>query len=317
MVMAVVPTMLAPLANWRRAPRRPPALRAGDVVAVLAPASAAHPRRIRQGARALERLGFVVRVYRQAFARHGHFAGSDRQRAAALRRALLDPAVRAVIFTRGGFGSARLLPLVEAALVHSRPKIVVGYSDATSLLTFLTGKLGWVTFHGPMVATDFPELAATDRSALLDMLQGERPKPLRLAATIRSGVAEGRLFGGCLSILVSLLGTPYAASLAGRIAFIEDVNEEPYSLDRMLTQLRQSGELGKARGIVFGEMKNCGSRRELLAVLRERTADLGIPVAFGLPSGHGRGKRTLALGARARLDAGRRVLEIVERGVSK
>src|SRR5437764_15094735 len=106
-----------------------------------------------------------------------------------------------------------------------------------------------------MVATAFPELAATDRSAWLEMLQGERPKPLRLAATIRSGVAEGRLFGGCLSILVSLLGTPYAPSLAGRIVLLEDVNEEPYSLDRMLTQLRQSGELGKARGIVFGQMK--------------------------------------------------------------
>jgi len=286
------------------------------VIAVLAPASAAHPGRIRRGARQLERLGFDVRVYRQAFARHGHFAGRDRQRASALRTALADPAVRAIIFTRGGFGSARLLPLVDGDFARSRPKIVVGYSDATSLLTFLTGKLGWVTFHGPMVATDFPKLAAVDRSALLDMLCGKPPKPLRLTTTIRSGVAEGRLFGGCLSILVSLLGTPYAPSLGGRIVFLEDVNEEPYSLDRMLTQLRQSGELGKARGIVFGEMKNCGSRRELLAVLRDRTAELGIPVAFGLLSGHGRGKRTLALGVRARLDTSRRLLEMVEPGVS-
>jgi muramoyltetrapeptide carboxypeptidase len=283
---------------------------------VLAPASASSPGRIRRGARQLERLGFDVRVYRQAFARRGHFAGRDRQRASALRTALADPAVRAIIFTRGGFGSARLLPLVDRDCARSRPKIVVGYSDATSLLTFLTGKLGWVTFHGPMVATDFPNLAAVDRSALLDMLCGKLPKPLRLTTTIRSGVAEGRLFGGCLSILVSLLGTPYAPSLEGRIVFLEDVNEEPYSLDRMLTQLRQSGELGKARAIVFGEMKNCGSRRELLAVLRDRTADLGIPVAFGLPSGHGRGKRTLALGVRARLDTSRRLLEMIEPGVS-
>jgi muramoyltetrapeptide carboxypeptidase len=286
------------------------------VIAVLAPASAARPGRIRLGARQLERLGFDVRVYRQAFARHGHFAGRDRQRAGALRKALADPAVRAIIFTRGGFGSARLLPLVDRDFARSRPRIVVGYSDATSLLTFLTGKLGWVTFHGPMVATDFPKLAAVDRSALLDVLRGKRPKPLRLTTTIRPGVAEGRLFGGCLSILVSLLGTPYAPSLADRIAFLEDVNEEPYSLDRMLTQLRHAGELGKARGIVFGEMKNCGSRRDLLAVLRDRTADLGIPVALGLPSGHGRGKRTLALGVRARLDAGRRLLEMLEPGVS-
>jgi muramoyltetrapeptide carboxypeptidase len=302
--------------DWRGAPRRPPALRAGDVIAVVAPASAARAPKIRRGVRALEKLGFRVRVQRQAFARHGHFAGPDRQRAAALGRALEDPRARAVVFTRGGFGAARLLPLVERTLARRRPKIVVGYSDATSLLTFLTGKLGWVTFHGPMIASDFPDLAAADRRAFLGTLRGDAPRPLRVHTTIRAGVAEGRLIGGCLSILVSLLGTPYAVSFAGRIAFIEDVNEEPYSIDRMLTQLRQAGALARARAIVFGEMKNCGSRRELLAVLRDRTADLGIPVAFGLPSGHGRGKRTLPFGARARLDTRRRVLEIVERGVT-
>jgi muramoyltetrapeptide carboxypeptidase len=167
-----------------------------------------------------------------------------------------------------------------------------------------------------MVATDFPRLAAVDRVSLLGALRGERQPPIRLGVTLRRGVVEGKIFGGCLSILVSLLGTPYAVDLSNRIVFLEDVNEEPYSLDRMLTQLRQTGQLAKARGIVFGEMSNCGTRRELLGVLRERTADLGIPVAVGLPSGHGRGKRTVPLGVRARLDTGRRTLEILESGVS-
>jgi muramoyltetrapeptide carboxypeptidase len=283
---------------------------------VIAPASAAKRARILRGARNLERLGFHVRVLPQAFARNGHFAGTDDRRAAALRQALGDRSVRAIFLTRGGFGAARLLPLVGRDLAESGPKILVGYSDATSLLTFATGKLGWVTFHGPMVATDFPKLAAVDRVSLLGALRGERPPPIRLGVTLRRGVVEGKIFGGCLSILVSLLGTPYAVDLSNRIVFLEDANEEPYSLDRMLTQLRQTGQLAKARGIVFGEMSNCGTRRELLGVLRERTADLGIPVAVGLPSGHGRGKRTVPLGVRARLDTGRRTLEILESGVS-
>jgi len=303
--------------DWRRAPRRPPALAPGAAIAVVAPASAANPGKIRRGALALERLGFDVRVSPQAFERSGHFAGVDERRAAALRAAIRDPAIGAIIFTRGGFGAARLLPLVERDLARAEPKILVGYSDATSILTFATGKLGWVTFHGPMIASDFSKtLRPIDRASLLAAVRGEEAKPLRLTATIRSGVAEGRTFGGCLSILVSLLGTPYAVDFADRIVFLEDVNEEPYSLDRMLTQLRQAGQLARACGIVFGEMVNCGTRRQILEVLTDRTRDLGIPVAFGLPSGHGRGKQTLPLGVRVRLDAGRRVLEVLESGVS-
>jgi muramoyltetrapeptide carboxypeptidase len=304
------------LPDWRAAPRRPPALRPGDTIAVLAPGSAADPPRIRRGVRQLEALGFRTRVYAQAFARRGHFAGRDELRATALRRALADPQVRAVFFTRGGFGAARLLPLLEGDLRRATPKILIGYSDVTSLLAFATGKLGWVTFHGPMVATDLPDLRPADRASLLDTLGGGKRDPLRLGGSLRDGVAKGRLFGGCLSILVSLLGTPYAVDLADRILFLEDVNEPPYSLDRMLTQLRQTGQLARARGIVFGEMANCGRRRDLLAVLRERTADLGIPVAFGAPSGHGRGKRTVAFGARVLLDATHRFLQSLEPVVS-
>jgi muramoyltetrapeptide carboxypeptidase len=297
-------------------PRRPRALNPGDTVAVVAPASAAGRQRIERGVRALEKLGFRVRVFAQAFARHGHFAGRDRRRASALRAALADDSVRAIFFVRGGFGAARLLPIVERDLARAEPKIMIGYSDATSLLSFATGELGWVTFHGPMIATDLAKLSATDRASLLDTLSGRVAKPIRLRTTLRRGVAEGTIVGGCLAILVSLLGTPYAVDLRDRIVFLEDVNEEPYSLDRMLTQLRQTGQLARARGIVFGEMHNCGTAAKLLGVLRERTADLGVPVAFGLPSGHGRGKRTLPLGVRVRLDASRRTLEVLEPVVS-
>jgi muramoyltetrapeptide carboxypeptidase len=291
-------------------------LRPGDRVAVIAPASAADSDRIRRGTKVLESLGFEALAPRQAFLRRGRYAGTDAERARALLRAIADPDVRAIVFTRGGFGAARILPLVADILVKAAPKIVVGYSDATSLLAFLTGKLGWVTFHGPMIASDFGALAPRDRASFLAALTTETPSPLRLSTTIRRGRTEGRIFGGCLSIIVSLLGTPYAVDLADRILFLEDVNEEPYQLDRMLTQLRQAGQLDRTRGIVFGEMDRCGRRRDLVAVLEERTADLGVPVALGLPSGHGRGKRTLPLGALARLDATNRRLEILEAAVT-
>jgi muramoyltetrapeptide carboxypeptidase len=280
-------------------------------VAVVAPASAASRARTLRGAKQLERLGYRVKVFPQALARAGRFAGSDQRRAAALVKALRDPSLKAILFVRGGFGAARILPLVERDLRRLPPKILVGYSDATSLLAFVTAKLGWVTFHGPMVATDLPKLAPRYGRELAATLCGTPPPPFELAATLRAGVAEGRLLGGCLSILVTLLGTPYAPDFRQSLLFLEDVNEEPYQLDRMLTHLRQAGVLGGVAGIVFAEMANCGTRREILDVLTERTRDLGVPVAFGLPSGHGRGKRTLPLGVRARLDAGRRTLEIL------
>ena len=292
--------------------RKPAALRPGDTVAVVAPASASGRRRILRGVRALRALGFRVKLSPQAFARHGHFAGNDARRAKALLGALRDPAVRAVFSVRGGFGAARILPLVEREMARRAPKILVGYSDLTSLLGFATERLGWVAFHGPLVAPDLAKLSASDRRSLLDTLGGGTPRPIRLGVPIRSGVAEGTIVGGCLAILVSLLGTPYAIDFSDRIVFLEDVNEEPYSLDRMLTQLRLAGAFRRARGIVFGEMHNCGTRKKLLAVLHDRTADLGIPVAFGLPSGHGRGKKTLPLGVRARLDTRRRRLELLE-----
>ncbi|MGH7804724.1 MAG: S66 peptidase family protein, partial [Candidatus Binatia bacterium] len=216
-----------------------------------------------------------------------------------------------------GFGAARILPLVERGLRRARPKILVGYSDATAILAFASSRLGWATFHGPMVASDFPTLRPRDLRAFAQVLGGEAIPPFRLARAYRRGVAEGALVGGCLSILVSMLGTPYFPKLAGSLLFLEDVNEEPYQLDRMLTQLRLSGVLARVRGIVFAVMARCGRPREMHAVLAERTADLGVPVAYGLASGHGRGKRTLPLGVRARLDGGRRRLEILETPVSK
>jgi muramoyltetrapeptide carboxypeptidase len=291
---------------------RPPALRVGDVIAVVAPASAPSLTRLARGVATLESLGYRVKVMPETRTRSGRFAGDDRRRAAALRRALADDRVRGIVFARGGFGSARMLPLVEADLRRAGPKIMVGYSDATTILAYASGELGWVTFHGPMVASDFPTLRDGDRRRFREAVGGEPIRPFELSRIHRRGLAEGRLLGGCLSVLVSLLGTPYEPRFAGAILFLEDVNEEPYRLDRMLTQLRLAGALRRVRGIVFANLTRCGSPTEMHAVLAERTRDLGVPVAYGLASGHGRAKRTLPLGVRARLDANAGTLEILE-----
>ncbi|MGH7858002.1 MAG: S66 peptidase family protein [Candidatus Binatia bacterium] len=305
----------APLAVTEPAPanpRRPPALRAGDCVAVVAPAAAIDRASLDRGVRVLASFGYRVRVAPEAYRRSGYLAGADEPRAESFRTALVDPEVRAVFLARGGYGSARLLPLLEDAFGACEPKILVGYSDATALLGYATTVHGWVTFHGPMVATDVPDMSRADARSLRDLLEGKTPPPYRLSSALRGGVAEGRLVGGNLSTIVSLLGTPYAIRCRRAILFLEDRNERPYRIDRMLTQLRLGGILDSLEGLVFGEMPECGEAKELRRIVREVTGQFDFPIAFGLRSGHGRGKRTLPLGVSARLDAGKSSLEILE-----
>lgn len=292
--------------------KAPAALEPGDGVAVVAPAAAIDRPSLEQGVHVLVALGYRVRVAPDVYRQNAYLAGSDQVRAESLRAALADPEVRAVFLARGGYGSARLLPLLDGRIDPEAPKIVVGYSDTTAILAWLTGRLGWITFHGPMVAADFPSLSAAERRGLRDLLAGRGRPAYRLGAPIHGGVTEGRLLGGNLATLVSLLGTPWAPSCDGAILFLEDRNEKPYRIDRMLTQLRLSGLLAGLKGLVFGEMPECGGTRELRRIVRELTEGLNLPVATGLRSGHGRGKRTLPLGARARLDADQRALEILE-----
>jgi muramoyltetrapeptide carboxypeptidase len=288
-------------------------LAAGDTVAVVAPAGVVDRSGLEQGVRVLQTFGYRVQVAPQVYRRSHYFAGVDAARAESLKAALADPDVRAVFLARGGYGSARLLPYLDGALGTLEPKIVVGYSDTTALLAWLTGRYHWVTFHGPMVATDLPNLPATDARALREVLEGRSLPVFRLGRPVVSGRAEGRLLGGNLSTLVSLLGTPYALEIPpGAILFVEDRNERPYRIDRMLTQLRLAGVLERIGGLVLGEMPECGDGRELRRILRDLAQDRSFPVVGGLRSGHGRGKRTLPLGACVRLDTDRRVLEVAE-----
>src|SRR5262245_24661356 len=222
--------------------RKPAALRDGDLIGVVAPGAAVDEAAVRAGAQVLERAGYRVRIGASVLKQSGYLAGSDAERLADLVDLFSDAEVRAIVGARGGYGSGRLLPQFDPAIARRYPKIFVGYSDLTFLLTQLVQHAGLVAFHGPMVAEfdQNPDGAA----ALLGVLSGDRAGwNLSARAIIQPGMAEGVVVGGCLSILVASLGTPYALETAGRLLFLEDVNEKPFRVDRMLTQLRQAGKL--------------------------------------------------------------------------
>jgi muramoyltetrapeptide carboxypeptidase len=264
---------------------------------------------VTQGIRVLEEAGFAVRVGASVFKRAGYLAGPDADRVADLHAMFADAEVKAIICARGGYGCGRLLPLLDPLVARAQPKIFVGHSDVSFLLNYLLAAAGLVTFHGPMVAglATHPDAAAS----MLRMISIDRGGWHAAAQeVVQPGMAEGVLVGGNLSIVVAALGTPYAVPTRGRLLFLEDVNEKPFRIDRMLTQLRQSGALDEVAGVVFGEMVGCRADDDehvtVRNVIHEAFADASYPVAFGLPSGHGLGTFTLPLGVRARI-AGERL----------
>jgi muramoyltetrapeptide carboxypeptidase len=289
--------------------RKPAPLRRGDGIGVVAPAGAVDEASLEAGVRVLETAGFRVRLGKAVRKKSGFLAGSDAERAADLHDMFCDPEVKAIITARGGYGSGRLLPLLDPAALREHPKIFIGHSDITFLLNDFVQRAGLVTFHGPLI-TGLPQRPEAVEH-LFTMLTGERIGWNEAAReVVQPGTAEGPLAGGCLSVIVATLGTPYAVQTHGCLLFLEDVNEKPYRIDRMLTQMRQAGALDYVAGIIFGEMSGCVAaeyeRVSVRDVIAETFADAPYPVAFGLPSGHGAGTLTLPLGVRARL-AGERL----------
>jgi muramoyltetrapeptide carboxypeptidase len=289
--------------------QKPAPLRRGDLIGVVAPAAVVDEPNLSAGVQMLETAGFRTRLGVAALKKSGYLAGTDRERVTDLHDMFRDPTVKAIIAARGGYGSGRLLPLVDPTIARAHPKILVGHSDLTFLLNDLVQRADLVTFHGPMVdgLSKRPDAARF----LLALLSGDRVgwhQPAQ--AVVQPGTAEGVLVGGCLSVLVSTLGTPYAIETRDRLLFLEEVNEKPFRIDRMLIQLRQAGRLDGVAGVIFGEMDGCiaapNERVSVRDVIAEIFADAPYPVAFGLPSGHGSGTLTLPLGVRARL-AGERL----------
>jgi muramoyltetrapeptide carboxypeptidase len=301
--------------------QKPRALRPGDRVAVIAPASGCGRAAFDAGLAELRALGFDPVYDDLVFECHaGYLAGTAEARAAAFRAAWADPSISALFAVRGGYGSVQLLPLLED-LPAGPPKAFVGYSDTTSLLSWLTLQRGAVSFHGPMLEARLARgEEGYDRDTFRRCLcRAEPVGPITSPQleVLRPGEATGLLVGGTLTQLAASLGTPYAFDPPeGCILFLEDVAERPYRIDRLFTQLRLGGVIRRASALVFGEMTRCeepGGNPAIRDVLRELTRGFGGPVLFGLPSGHTAGATlTLPLGTRTRVQAGASPALVVE-----
>jgi muramoyltetrapeptide carboxypeptidase len=293
---------------------KPPALQPGDTIGIIAPASNIRRELLDAGCEALRGLGYKPFYFESVLEKYLYFAGSAEHRARELNEMFSRDDVRAIVCARGGYGANYLLETLDLETIKAHPKIFVGYSDITSLLTYITDSLGLVTFHGPMVTRDFARSDGVDLSSWEAALTGESDWKLDLgpesgAKPLLAGSAEGILYGGCLSMLVASLGTPYEIHPSGTILFIEDMAEKPYQIDRMLRQLKLAGKFEGVRGIVFGEMLECLQNKDqdytLEEVVSRVIGDLGVPVAYGLRSGHvSRRNITLPLGVRAALAVG-------------
>jgi muramoyltetrapeptide carboxypeptidase len=313
---------------------RPPRLAPGARVALIAPAGPLLERDDRtRGEELCRALGFEPVLAANAGSKYGYLAGTDEQRLADLNAAFANPRVDAVWCLRGGYGMTRILPGVDFGALERRPKAVIGYSDITALINAIARRSGIVAFHGPMsrsslspfsrwhfdrVLTNLSEAGRLGRIAQpADVLV---PRDNRVV-TLSPGVAEGRLFGGNLTLLQALIGTPYFPDLDDAILFLEDVGEDLYSVDRMLAHLRMIGALNKLKGIIIGrftEMKR-GTDDGALGfdeVLETYLLPLKIPVAYGFPLGHIDDQWTLPIGVKARLDASACEVEILEPAVS-
>ncbi len=290
---------------------KPPAVRLDAGVGVVAPASFARPDRVDEGTQALRSLGFSLKPGEFAHMRGPlFFAGTEDQRLADLHSAFANADTQMLMCLRGGYGSNYLLGSLDLELIRSHPKPFFAYSDLTGVQLRLLDQLGLPAFHGPMLAADFAISNGVHLDSFNAALAG-RPYSVGAAEGMRvmkSGVARGTLYGGCLSILVALLGTPWEPATEGKLLFLEDTGAKPYQIDRMLWQLRNAGKLRGVRGIIFGEMLECrspGAAPELLeqTILRA-LEDFDGPIAFGLRSGHvSTGNVTLTLGVEAELRA--------------
>jgi muramoyltetrapeptide carboxypeptidase len=313
---------------------KPERLHFGDTVGVVAPSSPPpDPKAVGRAVEALERYGFKPKLGKFVRQRHGFLAGNDRDRAADIMSMFADKNVKAIFCFRGGYGSARLLNLLDYEVIRRNVKIFSGFSDITSLHCAFVKKIGMISIHAPMwnrglQAKDVPDFTRTSflRAVMEATPSGSLTAGLekKSVSIVRGGVAEGRLIGGNLSVLCATVGTPFEPAFNGRILFLEDVGEKPYRLDRMLTHLLNAGILQQVAGVAVGVNQDCEEtqesklkeyRQSSADVFKERLSELDVPVVTNLPFGHVELNATIPVGARARLDADNGDLVILESAV--
>ncbi|HOB75112.1 MAG TPA: LD-carboxypeptidase [Phycisphaerae bacterium] len=321
-------------------PIYPAALRPGDTIAVVAPAGSLEPYRIELARKRLIRMGFRVRLPRDLYRKRGYLAGSDEARAQELMAAFRDPAVKAIFPGTGGFGVTRMLDQLDYDVIRANPKILLGFSDITGLHLAIGRKTGLITFHSPVLMyglgsrEDLSDFSAEYlwRAVLYSSYFDWAGDPLEPGysyyipsevATLRTlapGKAQGRLTGGNLSLICALMGTPYEIETDGRVLFLEDVNEEPYRIDRFLSQLRLAGKFDRVAGVILGTFTGCETKKgsdslSLAQVFNDYFANLPVPVVVGFPAGHARHNATLPMNALVELDASTRRIRILENPV--
>ena len=320
---SLAPTGVLPVLPPGVTPLRPPRLQRGDLVGLVTPAGAIfNPGEIRDAEDALEELGLRTRRGAHVLDRHGYLGGQDVARASDLMTMFRDPDVKAILPLRGGWGCARLLPYLDYDVIRANPKILCGYSDVTALLLALYTRAGLVSYHGPVGTSTWNDFSsAYFRRVLFDGIPVIMPAPDRAAVeTITPGVARGRLIGGNLSVFSALVGTPYVPDTSGHLIFLEEVQEEPYRIDRMLTQLRLAGLFDRAAGVIFGHCRGCspespGTSLSLREVLDDHLRPLGVPAFYGTAIGHITDKFTVPVGAYAEMDADSGMIRLLESGV--
>ncbi len=298
-------------------------IESGGTIAIVAPAGPIDQRDdFFRGVATFERMGFRVRYSEAIFDSTGYLAGPDEKRLEELIRAFADPDIRAVVSLRGGYGCSRLIARIDPRGMRGHGKIFMGFSDLTTLHLYFRRRFGWVTFHGPMVTSPaLAQITPDQETHLLRLWMDPNYMPSLSFPELEvwhPGSVEGELIGGCLSLVVASLGTPYEPVTDGKVLFLEDLGEPPYRLDRMITQLRLAGKLDRISGILLGQFKDCDSEPPGVtasAVLRELLCRLEIPVLANFPAGHGKENWALPLGTRVRLDATHRRVDFLEAAV--
>lgn len=313
---------------------KPPRLKSGDKLGIVAPGSYISEEELQDSIKNLNQLGFETTHSEKILLQSGYFAGSDKDRADDLMEKFLDKSVKGIVCARGGYGCSRILPMLDYDVIRSNPKALIGYSDITALLYGIYQKSGLITFHGPVGTSSFNDYSVDNFKRVL--MNPERSKTFKNSTSgedenvygvtsIVKGKGKGRLVGGNLSIMVSLIGTEYDVDYSGKIIFIEEVGEEPYRVDRMLTQLIQAGKFDHAAGIMMGIFRKCEVKENsdltaksfnLMEVLQDRFGNFKIPVVYGMSFGHVKDKFTIPFGALAELDANKHTFTLLEKAVN-
>ena len=308
----------------------PKKLKKGDTIGLITPAGVITEKQLLEMVKKIGLLGYKPYFKDSILSEYGYFAGTDKERAEELNQMFANKDVDAIICARGGYGAIRMLNLVDYDLIKKNPKIFMGYSDITALLSSIYEKTGLVCFHGPMGVSTFNEFAVKSIENILMKSQNRYKYPyLREEKTenntefdfytINTGKAEGELIGGNISVLVSMIGSKFEPNYKNKLVYLEEIDEKTYKVDRMLIQMLQASNLSEAAGIVLGVFKNCDGDKMPTFTLKEAITKilkpLNIPTVYGFPFGHIATKFTIPTGIKAKLNADKKTLKLIEKTV--